>query len=190
MVPAIVSFLGLLLFGACSARADLDLTPSEATATLEQIKYRNIVFHDDGKAITYSAPRGWTCTGSHNSAAFSIPEHPQARAYIRSAPHLRVPAFDDKAAKLFHDNPGLLQLPKGAKDVNITGVTVNPFVIDSHATLEVQVTYSFFGQSCARSILLADRKGAEVSFVLDCLGPDFKVLYPKFRASLFTIENL
>jgi len=190
MVPAIAALLGILLFGACTARADLDLTPSEATGTLEKVKYRSIVFHDDGKVITYTAPRGWTCTGSHNSAAFSIPDHPQARAYIQSAPRLRVPPFDDKTAKLIQDNPALLQLPKGAKQIKINSVDINPFIIDSHPIVEIQATYAFFGQQCARSIIIADRKGAEVSFVLDCLGPDFKVLYPKFRASLFTIENL
>ena len=183
------ALVGLLLFGACAARADLDLTPSEGVQTLDTIPVKHVVFHDGAREITYQPPKGWTCTGSPNYAALSIPDHPQARAFIQGAPRLRIPAFDDTAAKLFQDNPALLQLPRGAKDVKITAVTVNPLVIDSHPTLEVDLTYSFFGQSCAKSILLVNRNGAEVSFVLDCLAPDFGVLSDKFRRSLYSIEN-
>jgi hypothetical protein len=189
MVPAIIAFLALLL-AVCSARADLDLTPIQGVKTLERMKVTDVLFHDGPTEIRYQPPRGWICSGSQASVVLNIPENRQARAYIQSAAHLRIPAFDDKAAKLFQQNPGLLQLPKGARNINITALTVNPFMIDSHSTLEVKMTYSFFGQNCARSILLIDRKGAEVSFVLDCPGPDFNLLFPKFRASLFTIENL
>ncbi len=191
MVLSIIALLGLFLFGACAeARADLDLTPTDGVRMMELSKREIIIFHDGAKQITYQPPRGWTCTGSHNSAAFNIPDHPQARAFIQSAAQLRIPAFDDKAQKLFEANPALLQLPKGAKNVKITGVTINPFVIDSHPTLEVQMTYSFYGQSCARSILLVNRNNAEVSCLLDCLAPDFDELHKQFRASLFTFENL
>jgi hypothetical protein len=103
---------------------------------------------------------------------------------------LRVPALDDKAEAFFIKKPALLGLPKGARDIVITSATVNPLVIDSHPTLELQLTYSFFGQKCARSLLLCDRKGTEVSFVLDCLAPDFAKLAPRFRRTLYTIENL
>jgi len=190
MVPVLIAFLGLLFFGACAARADLDLTPTETVHVLDQRKITNILFHDGAKEITYQPPKGWSCSGSHNSAALSVPEHPQARAFIQSAARPRIPAFDDKAAKLFQDNPALLELPKGAKDVTIDAVSIDPLVIDSHHTLEVQMTYTFFGQNCSRSILLVNRNGAEVSFVLDCLAPDFKTLHTAFRGSLFSIENL
>jgi len=190
MVPAIIGLLALLFIGTSAARADLDLTPTEVVHTLEQVNKTHIVFHDGAKEITYNPPKGWTCTGSHSAAALTIPGHPQARAFIRSAATLRIPAFDDKAAKLFQDNPALLELPKGAQDVNITAMSMNPLVIDSHPTLEVQVTYSFFGQACARSILLVNRNGTEVSCVLDCLGPDFADLHSQFGRSLFSFENL
>lgn len=151
---------------------------------------KQLVFHDGDKEITYQAPRGWSCAGSPSSVVFSIPDRPQAKASIQSAARLRIPAFDDKAAKLFADNPGLLQLPKGAKNVRITAVSINPLVIDSHPTLEVQMSYTFFGQNCARSILLVNRNGAEVSFVLDCNAPDFPALHAVFRGSLYSFENL
>ena len=165
-------------------------TPFEGVHTLEQVKIKHVIFHDGAKEITYQPPAGWTCTGSHSSAALSIPEHPQARAFIQAAARPRVPAFDDKAAKLFQDNPALLELPKGTTNVKINTVVLNPLVIDSHPTLEVQLTYTFFGQDCARSILLLNRNGAEVGFILDCLAPDFTSLHTQFRRSLFSIENL
>jgi hypothetical protein len=190
MVPILTALIGLLWFGACSARAELDLSPSVTSVTVDQMPIRHVVFHDGAREITYQPPNGWTCEGSHNYVELSIPEYAQTRAFIQSEPRLRIPAFDDKAAKLFHDNPGLLQLPRGAKDVKITAVTLNPLVIDSHPTLEVDLTYSFFGQGCAKSILLCNRNGAELSFVLDCPASDFGMLSGKFRRSLFSIENL
>lgn len=190
MVPVLRTILGVLLVGTCAARADLDLTPTVETQVLDAMPVKHVVFHDGAKVITYQPPKGWTCEGSHDSAALTIPDYPQARAFIRSAAQVRIPAFDDKAEKLILDNPALLQLPKGAKDVTLTAVTPNPLVIDSHPTLNIELTYSFFGQKCARSILLVNRNGAEVSFVLDCLAPDFAMLSGRFHRSLYSIENL
>jgi hypothetical protein len=180
----------LLIFGAWTAQADLDLTPTQQVHTLERMPIPQVVFHDGAKEIIFQPPRGWTCAGSHNSAALSIPNYPDAKAIIQSAAHLRIPALDDKAGKLFQTNLGLLQLPKGAKDVKIAEVDVNPLVVDSHATLEVIVTYSFFGQACEKSILLVDRNGAEVSFSLDTLAADFKQLHTAFHGSIYSLENL
>jgi len=35
-----------------------------------------------------------------------------------------------------------------------------------------------------------DRNGTEVSFMLDCLAPDFQALHTAFRSSVFSMENL
>jgi hypothetical protein len=180
----------LVASGIAIARGELDLTPNMEIHKMERVGIPRLVFHDGAKEIYYQPPRGWACTGSHNSVAFSIPTYQEAKAAIQSAAKLRIPAFDDKAQKLFEATPALLQLPKGAKDVKITEVDLNPLIVDSHKTLEVQLTYSFFGQSCAKSILLVDRNGAEVSFTLDCLAPDFQALHGVFRGSVFSIENL
>jgi hypothetical protein len=190
MKSLVIAFTGLLAIGLTAARADLDLTPSQEIQMMERVPLSLVVFHDGAKEITYQPPRGWTCTGSHNAAALSIPEHSQARAVIQSAARVRIPAFDDKAQKLFEANPALLQLPRGAKDVKITGVGINPLIVDSHPTLEVQMTYSFFGQSCAKSILIVNRNGAEVSFTLDTLASDFQMLHTQFIRSVFSMENL
>jgi hypothetical protein len=190
MIRVKFALLGILLLIVSAARADLDLTPSVVLKSVDGVKVSYVTFHDNDKVITYTPPHGWTLSGSHGGASLSIPDHSQARVTIQSAPRLRVPSFDDKAAKFIHDNPGVLQLPRGAKNIMLTALTPNPLVIDGHNTLDVQVTYSFFGQSCAKSILLVDRKGAEVSFVVDCLAPEFSNLVTQFHRSLYSIENL
>jgi hypothetical protein len=187
---AMKPIFGLLFFGAWIARADLDLSPTPEVEISEKIPRTDVVFHDGATKMTYQPPKGWTCDGSQSFVELGIPDHPEAKAFIRSAPRLRIPAFDDTASKLFQANARLLQLPRGAKDIKLTAVSVNPLVVDSHPTLEVDMTYSFFGQSCAKSILLVNRNGAEVSFVLDCLAPDFSMLEGQFRRSIFSIENL
>ena len=188
MVPRLT--LLILLVATSAARAGLDLLPTTVTESSEGGSTTHLAFHDDGTQITYYPPRGWTCAGSRDLASFSIPGYPTARAFISSAPKLRVPALDDKAEKLLMKNPGLLGLPKGATGIAITALTLNPLIIDSHPTLEIQMTYSFFGEKCERSLLLCDRKGAEVSFVFDCPAPDFPKLAPLFRRSLYLIDNL
>jgi hypothetical protein len=190
MAPAKNLLFTVLLCAARIARADLDLTPTVESMSLDQVSIRHVVFHDGPKKVTYQPPGGWTCSGSHDYASLSIPNHAQARAFIQVAPRLRIPALDDKAGKLFQDNPGLLQLPRGAKDIKINAVTQNPLVVDGHPTLEVQLTYSFFGQGCAKCLILVNRNGSEVSFVLDCPAPDYNILEPQLRRSLFSIENL
>jgi hypothetical protein len=182
--------LSTLLVATHAARAELDLTPTAQMQQMEMQKIARVVFHDGATEITYQPPNGWTCSGSHTSVTLTIPDHPQARATIQYAPRLRIPAFDDKVMKVIQANPSVLQLPKGAKDIKITEIDIDPLIVDSHHTLDIQLTYSFFGQACAKSILLVDRKGAEVSFTLDTLAPDYQMLQAAFRRSVFTIENL
>jgi hypothetical protein len=74
--------------------------------------------------------------------------------------------------------------------VKITSVIPTPLVVDSHPTFEVQLDYSFYGQQCAKSILLINRNGTEVSCVLDCLAPDFDELHKSFQRSFYSFENL
>jgi hypothetical protein len=179
-----------ILLAALTARADLDLTPTVEMQKMEMMKISRVVFHDGAAEITYQPPRGWTLTGSHASVAITIPDHPQAHASIQSAPKLRITPFDDKAIKVIQANPAILQLPKDAKNIKVTAIDIDPLIVDSHHTLDIQLTYSFFGQSCAKSILLIDRKGTELSFTLDTLAPDFQSLHATFRSSIFTIENL
>ena len=188
MVAAIIALLLLAFAG--SACAELDLTPAPGVYKREVGAVPAVVFHDGAKLITYVPPLGWTCSGGKLAVTISIPKHEQAHAAIGSAPHLRIPTLDGNGAKLFQENPALLQLPRGAEGIKITQVQVNPVVIDSHPTLEVQMTYSFYGQLCAKSLLLADRNGMEVSFSLDCLASDFQDLHAQFFRSLFGIENL
>jgi len=190
MVPVVIRALALLVLCASAARASVDLTPTDTVQLMETMKVHRIVFHDGAKQILYQAPKGWSCNGSSSSAVLSIPQHPAARASINDAAHLRIPALDDKSAKQFYKDPTLLQLPKDSKDVKVNSVVLNPLVVDGHPTLEVQVTYSYYGQSCARSILLIDRNGEEISCVLDCLAPDFDALHKLFAGSFYSFENL
>ena len=190
MVPIIIRSLACLIVGASAAQAAVDLTPIDVVQKMETMPVHRIMFHDGPTKIFYQAPKGWTCNGSSSCAALTIPDHPGARVTINEASRLRIPKLDDKSAKLFYSTPALLQLPKDAKNVKITSVVLNPLVVDGHGTMEVQLTYSYYGQSCAHSILLIDRKGEELSCVLDCLAPDFNLLHGMFARSFYSFENL
>ena len=185
-----IYLLALPLLFIRSARADLDLTPTESVQVLEEMHLKRILFHDGDKVIYYTPPRGWSCTGSHHSASLRIPDHIQATVTLTVSPRLRIPAFDGQAAAFFQQNPALLGLPKGAASIVINEVDLNPLMIDGHPTLDVQLTYSFFGQTCGRSILLINRNNTELSVVLDCLAPDYKMLHTAVRRSLYSFENL
>jgi len=189
MRPKFAAMLAPLLF-ACSARADLDLTPVAGGELRDKMSVAYTVFHDGAKDITYVPPAGWSISGSRQRATLAVPNHSQTVVSIQTAARLRVPALDENAVKSFGKNPALLSVPKGAQGVKITAIALNPLVIDSHPTLEIEMTYHFYGQTCARSLFLVDRNGSEVSFTLDCPAPDFNMLESAFRRSLYSISNL
>lgn len=188
MVPTIRATFLLLLASALPAMADLDLTPAQATVMKEDMHFKSLVFHDGDTEISYVPPAKWTYSGDKSNLMLTPPDHPGTEIAIRVAPRPRV-TLDDAGAKALQANPALLGLPKGATDINVKLLAVNPVKVGGHNTLEAEVAFGFFGQACVRDVLLVDRKGMEVSFVLDCPAADYAVVKKTFRQSLFSLDH-
>lgn len=188
MVPAIVSALLLLLLAIAPARAGLDLTPQAGTVMREYLPEKVVFFHDGPAEITYRPPKQWTYEGGISSVTLRPPDRPLAGATLSSSPRLRV-TMDDAGVKAIKANPALLGIPKEATGVVIKDVELNSVKVGGHDTIDAEVAFIFFGQSRLRNVLLVNRKGAEVSIILDAPAADYPGLKRQFRQSLYTLNG-
>ena len=82
-----------------SARAGIDFTPTSGERNVEGIVFKQILFHQDGHAISYEQPRGWTYTGGASGIKLAPPNVSQAQATIEQSPLSAPQIIDDATAK-------------------------------------------------------------------------------------------
>ncbi len=180
--PAIL-FLALL----SSARAGIDFTPTGGDRVLEGIVFHQIVFHQDGRPITYDQPRGWTFTGNASGLKLSPPNVSQAQATIEQSPLTAPQVFDDATTTQLRGQV-LASVPNGAQNVALVSDEKNPLPINQHETYAVTISYSFYGEDYKLSVLFANLPDTQLRFRTVARKADFAEVQRAFRASLFTLS--
>ncbi len=180
--PAIL-FLALL----SSARAGIDFTPTGGDRVLEGIVFHQIVFHQDGRPITYEQPRGWTFTGSASGLKLTPPNFSQAQATIEQSPLTAPQVFDDATTTQLRGQV-LASVPNGAQNVALVSDEKNPLPINQHETYAVTISYSFYGEDYKLSVLFANLPDTQLRFRTVARKADFAEVQRAFRASLFTLS--
>jgi hypothetical protein len=188
MVPT-VKLLAFLLFSTVPAWADLDLTPHGGSYEIEGVKFKNVYFLDGDKKITYTPPKEWTINGGPARLSLQPAGKIQAEATVQKLTLAQPVAFTEEESKLIAEQT-LAQLPKGATAATLVSAQVNSMRINAHETCEVTIHYNFFGQACARNLLIVRADKTQLTFALDCRRADYDQLYAAFHASLFSIQHL
>ena len=177
-----VLFLALLT----TARAGFDFTPVSSERTLEGVVFKQLLFHQDGRTISYEQPRGWKVTGDSGSLKLTPPSVSQAQAAMEQSP-LPEPQLldDDTTAKLAAQV--LASVPAEAKDVTLVAEEKNPVRINQQDTYAVTISYNFYGQDYGLSVLFANLSDTQLRFRVVARKADFEAVNRAFRASLFTL---
>ena len=84
----------------------------------------------------------------------------------------------------------IAQLPKGSEEVKVVSQEKNPLMIQRKETFLITLSYTFYAQKYARSILVLNRGNEQIRSQLTCFEPDFKDLQAAFMRSQYTWQHL
>jgi hypothetical protein len=168
-----------------SARAAVDFTPVTGERVLDGIKFKQLVFQQGARKITYEQPQGWSYSGSSSRITFTPPQISQAEACIEQSP-LPAPAnFDEPTIKLLQERV-LALVPPNSVNVNIVSTEKNPLLVNQHETLEITVSYENAGLAYTRSVLFLNLPDTQLRFCVSARKTDFDKVHKAFRGSIFS----
>ncbi len=181
-------YLAILFLAVVSrAHAGIDFTPTAGERTLEGIVFKQLVFHQNGRPITYEQPRGWTFSGGGNGIKFSPADVSQAQAFIEQVP-LAAPLVMDDATVAKLREQAMATVPNGAQNVVLVSEEKNPLPIHQRETYAVTISYDFYGEVYNTSVLFANLDDTQLRFRTVARKADFENVRRAFRASLFTLS--
>src|SRR3954466_1857849 len=97
----------------CSiSKAGIDFKGGTDERTLEGIKFKQLVFSDNGRKVTYEQPRGWTYVVESARVRLMPPGVSQAQGEIDQMPLTAPIAFDDATTTKLQQQ-ALAGLPSG-----------------------------------------------------------------------------
>jgi hypothetical protein len=165
----------------------IDFTPTSGQRVLENSVFPQLIFHQDGRAITYEQPRNWTFSGSAAQFRLTPPDISQAQATLEQVA-LPAPQVFDEATLVALRKVVLASIPGDAQNVKVVAEEHNPVPINQHASYAITADYSYFGQDYAVSMLFANLGDTQLRARLLARKADFDELQRAFRGSLFSLH--
>jgi hypothetical protein len=165
----------------------IDFTPTTGHRELEHVVFPQIIFHQDGHAITYEQPRNWTFTGDAAQLTLTPPGVSQAQATIEQVALPRPQIFDEATATALRQVV-LGSIPRDAQDAVVVTEEQSPVQINQQVSYAITAGYSYFGQDYEISILFANLGDTQLRARLVARKADFDALQRAFRGSLFSLH--
>jgi hypothetical protein len=190
MVHSITSFLAWAALGAVAFGAGVvDFTPQDSFYLAESTKVPCVAFHNGDNLMSYSPPNDWKLSGGGGRLTLTPPNVVQAGAAMEvrrvgepvPATEENVKAYADVAAKY---------LPKEATKVTVGDSGIANIRLGKYAMVEVNLTYSLFGQAYTTNILFMPyEKQQQVTFQVTAKSADFPAVSKAFRRSLYSLQG-
>lgn len=170
-----------------SALGGIDFTPTPGERSQEGIVFKQLIFHQDGHAITYEQPRGWTVTGDTSGMRLTPPNVSQAQVTVQQSP-LSVPQVFDEPTTTQLKQSVLTSAPNGSINVALVAEEQSPVKIHQQPTYAVTISYGYFGQDYESCVLFANLGDTQVRFRTVARKADFEQVHRQFRGSLFSLS--
>jgi len=183
LLPAVLASSVVL---PCAA-GPIDFTPTSGQRVLENVVFPQLIFHQDGHAITYEQPHNWTVTGSAAQLKLTPPNISQAQATIEQVALATAQAFDEVTAAALRQVV-LGSIPGDAQNAKIVLEEQNPVAVNQQPSYAVTANYSYFGQDYAVSVLFANLGQVQIRAKLVARKADFDALHRAFRGSLYSLH--
>ena len=167
--------------------APIDFTPASGTRELEGMVFSRVIFHVDGRPITYEPPKDWGYRGEANQFVVTPPNGAQAQGKFEQS-KLEAPQVFDAAALEELRRFVLSSMPADAQDAKIVSEEANPVRINGKDSYEIIATYTYFGQRQEVGVIFASYGDMQLRCRFVAHQADFEPLYRAFRASLFTLS--
>lgn len=175
----------LIVLLAGTANASVDFTTTTSERVLSGVKFQQLVFHQDGRTITYEQPRGWKYSGDASRITLTPPDISQAEAAIEQSPLAAPQIFDERTMKTLQEMV-MASVPGNSQNVTLVSAEKNPLMIDRQETFEVVITYQASGVEFQRSVLFLNLKDTQLRFRITTRKQDFEKLSKAFRGSIFS----
>ena len=188
-VPRIMRIASVLLIGLTTfqAAASIDFTPTTGERTLEGVVFKQLVFHEEGHAITYEQPLGWRYSGGAGGIRFTPPDFSQAQAEIQQTPAPKEQNFDEATIMALRQEV-LGSVPKGSQNAVVIGDERSPITVNGRPTYGLTIAYSLFGEDYQLSVLFVNLPTTQLRFRVIARKHDFTKVQTLFRASLISLQ--
>jgi hypothetical protein len=180
---------GFILAVSAGSHADaaIDFTPTTGERVLEGIVFKQLVFHENGRPITYEQPRGWTYSGDAARIRFTPAEFGQAQAEIIQSPLKEPESFNNATLKLLRDRV-LGSIPTGGQNPVVIAEEQSPIRINGQQTYAVTVGYNQFGQDYRLGAIFVNLPDTQLQFRVIARKDDFEKVNRTFRGSLISLQ--
>ena len=181
-----LALLVLIAAGPATVCSALDLTPTPVEYTNEGITFRQLVFQDGDRRISYEPPQNWSHRGSAESLHLSPPNNSRGQAVIETS-SLPGPAgpFDAAAVALLKQE-FLNSIPATAQSVEVTSETPDALPITGARTYEFTASYQALGETYLRSTIFVNLPNVRLICRFSAPKAEFEKLYRAFRGSLLS----
>ena len=168
-----------------TARAAIDLNPALTEYTANGITFKQLVFKDDQKRITYELPPQWTYRALGDSVKLVPAANSTPDIMIQAIPLLSPQALDDKgiAAAREHFVRGM---PPGSQTVKVLSEERNTIPFKAGANYEITASYQALGETYIRRAIYINLPDTQLIFRLNARKNEFEGLYRTFRGSILS----
>jgi hypothetical protein len=177
----------LAVLAAARAGAAIDFTPTTGERVLEGIVFKQLIFHENGRRITYEQPRGWKYSGEAARIRFTPSEFGQAQAEITQSPLTDPASFNDAAITRLRTGV-LASIPPGSQNAVIVVEEQNPISINGQQTYAVTVGYKLSGQDYRLGTIFVNLQDTQLQFRVIAKKDDFEKVNRLFRGSLISLQ--
>jgi len=170
---------------AAVAKAGIDFTPTVNRYVSEGAEYSSVSFKDEGRGLSITLPRLWTCRGDASRLQFTPPAQNFAEGVIQAVPTKGLLRFDEATVKVFEQQV-LGALPAGSQGATVLNQRENAVIIGGNLSYEFVVAYQTLGKSFLRSVIFVNCPGQQLVFRFSAPQAVFENLNRSFRQSIYT----
>jgi hypothetical protein len=179
------SLLVCLTASLATGKAAIDLNPALTQYTANGITFKQLVFKDDHKRITYELPPQWSYRALGDSVKLVPAANSTADIAIQAIPLVNPQPLDDKgiaaARELF-----LQGMPPGSQAMKVLSEEQNTIPLKAGANYQITVSYQALGETFVRRALYMNLPDTQLIFRLNARKNEFENLWRTFRGSILS----
>ncbi len=176
--------------GLSNVRAALDLTPTPVEYTNEGMVFKQLVFKEGDRRVTYEPPQKWSYRGAAGRLQLVPPNNVCAEADIQAIPLATpLPALDDATVGALKQQ-FMTSLPPGAQYVTVVGETPEAIPLQGSHTYEISASYQTLGETFVRTAIFANFPETQLIFRFTARKTEFDKLYREFRGSILSWRQM
>jgi hypothetical protein len=176
-------FLALLAATICSARAEIDLTPTVREYTSAGFVYHQVKLKQPTQDILFVLPQGWSIRGGKDRLQLQPADKNFVEAIVTATPLAAPQPFDEPTVQALEQQV-LAETPPGSQAAQVVRRGENPVALGPNPSLEVVISYTTLGRTFCRSVIFVHTADTQIVFRFTAPKEDFTALNLVFRRSI------